>query len=119
MDIEYEARPDYMRVTVRGAFDARRARSALGEVLRECQARQLGKIFIDARALTTPVSVADRYDLATQFADYGAGRARMAILVSPENMFTKTLENTASNRGAAVRTTASLDEAFDFLGLPR
>lgn len=119
MEIEYEARPDYMRVSVRGAFDGERARKTLGEILLECQARQIAKIFVDARALTTAVSVADRYDLAIRFADYGAGRARMAILVSPENMLTKTLENTAANRGASVRTTASLDEAFEFLDLPR
>ena len=117
MKTEYEPRPDHLYVKVSGAFEVHEARHALGDVLRECQARGLARILIDARGLTTPVSVADRYDLATRLADYGTGRLRTAIVVSPDNLFTKTLEDTATNRGAALRTTDSLEEAVAFLDL--
>lgn len=117
MDVRYEARPDHLHVVVGGEFDPARARGALGEILRECQARNLTRILVDGRTIVTAVSVADRYDLATQLATFQPGRVRIAIVVSEENMFSKTLENTAANRGAAVRTTASMGEARAFLGL--
>ena len=50
-------------------------------------------------------------------AEAGAERLRMAFLVGPENFFTKTFEDTATNRGLAVRSTTSLAEARAFLGL--
>ena len=117
MKIELEPRPDHLLVYASGPFEGGRARSALGEVLREAQARGLARILIDARGLTTPVSVADRYELATRVAEYGPGRVRMAIVVSPDNLFTKTLEDTATNRGAQVLTTDSLPAALAYLEL--
>ena len=115
MEAQYEVRSDCLHVTVHGTFVAQRARALLGDVLRECQARSLAKVLIDARGISPGVSVADRYELARQIAEYGPGRVRVAVLVAPENMFTKTLEDTATNRGAAVRTTASPEEALAYL----
>lgn len=117
MHIRHELRPGHLLVVAGGEFDQQVARKGLGEALRVCQANALTRIFVDGRGITTPVSIADRYDLATLLAEHGRGRLRMAILVSPENMFTKTLEDTATNRGAYVRTTDSLDEAMEYLGL--
>lgn len=117
MHIRHELRPDHLLVVAGGEFDAPVARKGLGEALRVCQANGLARIFVDGRGITTPVSIADRYDLATMLAEHGRGRVRMAILVSTENMFTKTLEDTATNRGAYVRTTDSLQEAMEYLGL--
>lgn len=115
MQVRYEPRSDHLLAIVSGPFVAARARAVLGDILRECQARSATKLLVDARGVSPGVSVADRYDLATQIAEYGAGRVRIAVLVAPENMFTKTLEDTATNRGAAVRTTASLEEALAYL----
>ena len=42
---------------------------------------------------------------------------RFAVLVHPAQMVTKTLEDSAVNRGVPVRTTASLEEAYGFLGV--
>lgn len=117
MQIRHELRPDHLLVVAGGEFDSQVARAGLGEALRVCQASHLTRIFVDGRGITTPVSIADRYDLATLLAEHGGGRVRMAILVSPENMFTKTLEDTAINRGAYVRTTDSIEEAREYLGL--
>jgi hypothetical protein len=117
MRISYELRPDHLRVYADGPFDAREARRGLGDVLRECQARGITRVFVDGRGIATTVSIADRYDIATQLATYGDTRMRMAILVSTANMFTKTLEDTASNRGLSLRTTDSLQEVLDYLGI--
>ena len=43
---------------------------------------------------------------------------RMAFLVSDALNVTKALENTANNRGLPVITTASENEAHEWLGLP-
>lgn len=117
MQISHEVRADHLHVTAEGPYDNERARAGLGEALRECQARGLSRVFVDGRGITTYVSIADRYDLATMLAEHGRGRLRMAILVSAENMFTKTLEDTATNRGAYIRTTDSMQEALEYLGL--
>ena len=64
------------------------------------------------------VSVADRFDLARWLAEGCTAAVRFAVLVRPELMVVKTLENAATNRGVPVLTTASLEEAYGFLGLP-
>ena len=38
--------------------------------------------------------------------------------MSTPNMFTKTFEDTALNRGVPMRTTDSMKEAYEFLQLP-
>ena len=115
MEFSYELRPGHLVLRASGAFDLQRARHALGELLRESQAREVFRILVDGRGITTPVSIADRYDLATQLAGSGAGKLRIAIVVAPENRFSKTLEDTARNRGVNLRTTDSMEEALRFL----
>jgi hypothetical protein len=117
MQFRLEPSPDHLHVVVEGAFDLGRARAALGDVLREAQARGFTAILVDARGIETRASVADRYELATQLAEHGAGRLRVAIVVAPENMFSKTMEDTARNRGVALLTTDSMPEALAFLGI--
>ena len=115
MEIRFETRTGYLLVIVTGAFDVQQARWGMVNIVKECEARGLTRILIDGRGISTSVSIADRYDLAAQLADAGKGRLRMAIVVAPENMFTKTFEDTATNRGLGMRTTDSMDEALAFL----
>ena len=117
MKLGFELRAGYLRVTLAGPFDARAARGGMGEIMRECQARGLRRVLIDGRGLTTEVSIADRYDLATQLANEGDRKLQLAIVVNPENRFTATFEDTAANRGLKVRTTTSMQEALDYLGV--
>ena len=117
MELLYEMRRDHLRVLVSGTFDAQRARIELANVIR-CSADQgLTRILVDARGITETVPASDRYDLATQFVDQGRGRMRLAVVVDAMNRLTRTFEDTATNRGAAVRTTTSMDEALTFLGV--
>lgn len=117
MEIRFEPRSGHLLVAVGGAFDLRQARAGLGEALRQAQARNLARILVDGRGITTPVSIADRYELATQLADFAAGRMHLAIVVAAENMFSKTLEDTARNRGVDLLTTDSMQAALEFLGV--
>ena len=116
MEFRYEPQPGHLLVIATGPFDAGAVRGALGEILRLCREHDLCDILFDARAISELVPIADRFDLAKSVA--AAKLPRIAILVTPENAaYTRTFENTAVNRGAKVRTTASEAEARAFLGL--
>ncbi len=117
MDLQYDMKNDHLFVVARGAFDPQQAREGIARMLEACAARAMSRIFLDGRAITTPVSIADRFDIATQLASTAPAALRVAILVSPGNMFSKALEDTATNRGVQVRTTDSANEAWDYLGL--
>ena len=117
MNIRHEILADHLLVVADGPFDLQRARAGLGEALRLAQAHSCSRLLVDGRALDARVSIADRYDLASQMASSAPAGLRVAIVVAPDNMFTKTLEDTARNRGMSVITTDSMDEARSFLGL--
>lgn len=117
MEVTIEPRADHLLVVARGPYGADEARGGLARMIDACRKLRLERILVDGRGITTPVSIMHRYDLATQLAEMGGTAMRMAIVVSPENMFTKTFEDTATNRGANVRTTASMDEALAYLGI--
>jgi len=117
MELRYEARPDHLLVHASGEFDYEAARQGLSTVIRACNEAGLGKILVDGRGITTLVSIADRFELATQLSTESKGMVRMAVVVATMNLFTKTLEDTAANRGAPLRTTDSMAEAREFLQL--
>ena len=116
MDFRYEPREDYLLVVATGPYDADACRTAMGSIMKICIERELAKILVDARAIAEVVSIADRFDLAK---DVVASRLpRIAILVTEANaVHSRAFENTAVNRGAAVRTTANESEACAFLGV--
>ena len=116
MDVRYEPAKDHLLVVAAGRFDPARCRAAVGEIEALSAQHRLDRVLIDFRAVEDLVSIADRFDLARFLAD-SKPRARMAILVSAPQRFTSTFEDTAINRGASVRTTASEAEARAFLGL--
>ena len=118
MDLQYDMKNDHLFVVAHGAFDPQQAREGLARMLAECAARAMSRIFVDGRGITTPVSIADRFDIATQLASTAPAALRMAILVSPENVLSKAPEDPATIPGGAqVRTTDSADVAWGYLGL--
>ncbi len=117
MDIRLQPREGYLLVEAGGGYEASAGRAAIDHIRRECGRLGLKKVLVDARGLDATVSVADRFDLARSLAEGCTAAVRYAILVNPEQMVVKTLENTAMNRGVPVQTTASLEEAYGFLGL--
>jgi len=118
MEVRIERQAGYVHVVARGEFNEKDARSGLADVLAVCARERIDRVLIDGRSITTSVSVLQRYELAKTLADKARARVRMAIVVSAENMFSKTLEETARNMGMDVRTTASMAEGMIYLGLP-
>jgi G3E family GTPase len=118
MDIRFEPQSDYLRVVAKGIFDPVAARGGIVQIMQVCRERNLDRVLIDGRGIATPVSVLDRYEIAKTLADEAKPRVRMAVVVTRENMFSKTFEETARNMGMDVRTTESMAEALTYLGLP-
>lgn len=118
MEIRLQPQGEYLRVEATGPFDIAVAREAVGRIRDECVRRGLKRVLVDARGLGMGVSIADRFDLARALAEGCTGGVRFAILVRPAQLTSKTLEDTAVNRGVPVRTTADAAEAYGFLGIP-
>jgi len=117
MDLHYEVRPDHLLVQAAGEFDHVAAKQGMTTVIQACGEKGLSRILVDGRGITSLVSIADRFDLATQLSMESKGALRMAVVVAAANMFTKTMEDVAANRGAPLRTTDSMKEAREFLEL--
>jgi len=116
MNATFEPQPGYLLVTVSGEFVPGDAKQTVAGMVARCEALGLPAILIDGRGLTNLVSIGDRFDIAAVFAGLKS-RIRVAVLVPEWQHVTKTLEHTAVNRGAMLRTTTSEAEAREFLGL--
>jgi hypothetical protein len=117
VEIRLQAREGYLQVEAQGAYESATARGAIAQIRSECARLGVRSVFVDARGLDSTVTVADRFDLARALAEGCTAAVRFAILVKPEQLVTKTLEDSAVNRGVPVQTTASLEEAYGFLGV--
>jgi hypothetical protein len=117
MNIRIETKADHVRAWVDGEFDLARAREGILALAQACRAAQLDRVLIDARGVTTRVPAGYREAVAKVISDETGVRLRMAVVVSTENMFTKTLERTAESLGVEVHTTDSMAEGLMVLGL--
>ena len=117
MEMRYESRPDHLLVMAAGPFDYEDARRGLKGIIQTCTDQGIHRILIDGRGITTLVSIADRFDLASQLTAESKGVLRMAVVMATDQMFTKTMEDAAVNRAAPLRTTDSMKEAREFLEL--
>lgn len=117
MRYRVEAMQDHVLASVQGPYDAADAEAVIREIGRACSEKQCSRVLIDARGLEGIVGTAERFGLARRLAEDSAGRIRFAILVDPAQLVSKTLEDTATNRGAQLRTTAVPGEAYAYLGV--
>ena len=117
MDIRIDKKSDHIRVVVDGEFDLAQARKGLLGIANACHGARLDRVLIDARGVTTRVPAEQREAIAKVISDETRVRLRMAVVVSSENMFTKTLERTAESLGVEVHTTDSMAEGLIYLGL--
>ena len=117
MEMRYESRPDHLLVLAAGPFDYEDARRGLKGIIQTCGEQGLSRILVDGRGITTLVSIADRFDLASQLTAESKGALRMAVVMATDQMFTKTFEDAAVNRAAPLRTTDSMKEAREFLDI--
>lgn len=117
MDMHIEAKVDHVRVRLAGEFDPLQAREGILRIAQICRSERLARVLIDARGITTRVPVEQRQAIAKVISDETGVRLRMAVVVSPENMFTKALEQTSASLGVEVHTTDSMAEGLMFLDL--
>ena len=117
MNVTIEARPGHVFAVAAGEFDLGQARESILRIAGACRAANVSSVLIDARAIASQVGVMHRYELAKVVADDTHMRRRMAVVVNRENMFSKTLEETARNLGVELLTTDSMAEGMIFLGL--
>lgn len=120
MDFVIQEHPDHLFVVAGGAFDLAACKSAIDEIARKCAAVGASRVLVDGRGIPNQVTIAARFNLAEYLAAAIPPSVRVAFLVTTMHVsFTKTLENTANNRGALVLTTDSMPAARTFLGLPQ
>jgi hypothetical protein len=117
LDVRIETRPGHIFAVATGEFELGAARESILRIAGACQAAGVNAVLVDARAIASQVGVMHRYELAKVIADDTKMRLRMAVVVNTENMFTKTLEETARNLGVELLTTDSMAEGMIFLGL--
>jgi hypothetical protein len=117
MDIRLQQKETHLLVEAAGTYDAGVARAAIVHIREECARLGLKRVLVDARGLDATVTIADRFDLARALAEGCTAAVRYAIVVRPEQMVTKALEDSAENRGVPVQTTAVAAEAYGFLGI--
>ena len=112
-----EIRDGCVHLEVRGTFDTETGRRLIGELFQACAAHHLNAVLVDARGIEGMVAIAERFEMARTLAESRTGPVKFAVLVDPPQMVTKTLEDSACNRGVPVRTTVDAQEAYRFLGL--
>ena len=117
MDVRIETKRDHVYVVASGEFDLEQAHEGILRIARACRSAGLDRVLIDMRAVPTRVPEAPRAAIAKVISDEAGVRLRMAVVVSSENMFTKTLEETARGLGVEVHTTDSMAEGLMFLDL--
>jgi hypothetical protein len=118
MDFVIHEHPDHLHVVAGGEFDFEVCKGVVDEVARRCKDGGASRVLIDGRGIPVQVSIAARFNLAEYLAAAIPPTVRVAFLVSTMHVnFTKTLENTANNRGALVMTTDSMQAAQSFLGI--
>ncbi len=119
MEFVIHQHPDYLHIVASGAFDFAQCKETVDQAARFCKTGSTARVLIDGRGIPVQVSIADRFNLAEHLAAAIPPSVRVAFLVTTMHVsFTKTLENTANNRGALVLTTDSMPAARAFLGLP-
>jgi hypothetical protein len=118
MNFVIHTRVTHIEVAVSGVFTVDDGHQCVEAIYTAVRETGLVKVLVDGRGLQAGVSIAERHDLATYFADLRDAPIRCAVLVPTALMTTKTLEHTASNRGTPVRTTDSVADACVWLGVP-
>ena len=115
-DIHIESKEGYLHVEVFGVFDCTKAKEFVRQILNACHQHAVWKIFVDIRNIKGPIPTMSRFELAEFLASEQTVPVRMAVLESqvqvPNDRF---FENVAVNRGAIVKVSTELGEAFEWL----
>ena len=126
MSMRYEMRHDYLNVEVTGQFAHAEALRQFTEIMEWISGKDVRRILMDCRSVKGTLTTIERYEygafIAAEIARFAAaGRAskpRLAYVLSREMLDKDHLAQTvASNRGAVVTTTDSMDDALRWLSV--
>jgi hypothetical protein len=124
MSIEALPKPEFLHVRVTGEFALDDANDCIDQILRAVAQHGSTKVLVDCRDLTGTLSTLDRYEHSVYAArellrarETGvSGGTRFAYVARPPLLSNERFgETVASNRGANVTSTDSLQEALQWL----
>jgi hypothetical protein len=119
MDLSVIKIEEFLHSDMRTAkIDIELAYRLLTKVVAESRDRGIYRVLIDARGNPTGLSIADAYEIVSDFDRWGLTKQhRVAILrVRPEALErAKYIETLAAHRGFNVRAFKDFEEALDFL----
>jgi len=117
--VHIDPREDYLHVEVSGEFDLSRTKELIRHVFEVARQHDLCKIFVDRREMKGPVGDLEQFQLAEFLAkEQGTGRCRMTILKTGRKVpMDRFFEPVALNRGANLKVTTDLEEAFKWLDI--
>ena len=119
--LRIEPGEEYLHVQVSGEFDLARTKDLIRHVLSVARQQGLCKIFVDRREMSGPVGDLEQFQLAEFVAkEQGGENFRTAILkrmglIGLDRFF----ETVAVNRGAILKVTTDMEEAFKWLDIKR
>lgn len=118
MKLRMEPRDGYFLAEVSGEAMLEESIGSVATVFAACREHGAERLLVDVRGIEGTSSVTDRYLLGTHLAKSAMQTIRTALLCREDQwMPDRPLENTAVNRGALLKTTASLEEALAWLGV--
>lgn len=120
-----QARDTYLYVEVGGTFEIKQAKQLTQNVLDTVFEYNLPKILFDARQLKGGISIMQRFEYGTflsstllkVFASSREIRPKMAVVADKSILDSERfVELVARNRGAVIKVTDNIDEAYEWLG---
>jgi hypothetical protein len=115
IELQVEPRNGYLEVRASGEYSLSGALEAFSHMAREADRLQRSRLLLDMTALAGDPPDLDRYESGVHAANVLRGIERLAVVGSRAIRFTRFFEDTATNRGLAVRIFFERDEAVDWL----
>jgi len=112
-EVEYVDLGEYLRVTVRGPWVEKTARSLFDQAKKEAQERGHDRILFDVTAWQKPTEIV-RFQTGVYLAEVFGAQCKIAALTLRENL-TRLGEDAAVNRGAWFQVFTDEDSAIGWL----
>ena len=117
----FEVRDNYLYAKASGGFDPSIARDFIRKLIEKAGSHNLKKVLCDITPLTgfdqDSISFMTRFDLAGFIAESVPFGLKFAILGTPQQLSGDIGETVMYNRGVMIKTTSSLQEALEWLGV--
>ena len=116
LQVEIKKRDNFLYAVLSGDFNLGQIKDIFKEILEENYRHNLSRILIDARKMTGSISTMARYNMATWAVLHMRSLVKVAWLGRRDQMYKdRFAENVAINRGARVKVTTDMEEAFQWL----